>query len=161
MKLIGRALVLVAILAVIAWTLALRPADRPVFTDVSGLWRMRETHSDFGGALRWTWLEIKQDGDRLEILAWEDGDTWKAWGKGRVEGKRALFQWWGADKSWRGLATLRLKDGELMGIFQRLDVHAGEQYCRGGKVASSRLPVAGREAKEGRAGGFDISRSRP
>jgi len=141
MKIVGRALVLVAILAVIAWTVALRPADRPVFTDVSGLWHMRETQGDYEGTLRWTWVEIKQEGDRLELLAWEDGDTWKAWGKGRVEGNRALFQWWGADKSWRGLATLRLKGGELMGTFQRLDVFAGEQYCRGTRTSMPEVAV--------------------
>jgi hypothetical protein len=127
-----RALASIAVLAAVAGSVALRPADRSAFTDVSGLWRMRETHSDFEGTLRWTWLEIKQDGDRLQIRAWEDGDdAWTCSGKGRVEGRKALFQWWGADKSWRGLATLELKRGELMGTFQRLDVHAGEQYCRG------------------------------
>jgi hypothetical protein len=134
MRTIARVVAVSALLAGTAWVYLLKPADRPQFTDVSGLWRMRETQGDFEGALRWTWLEIKQDGDRLEIRAWEDGDTWNCVGKGRVEGNKALFQWWGADKQWRGLATLRLKRGELMGIFQRLDVNAGEQYCRGARL---------------------------
>jgi hypothetical protein len=140
-RMMVRAFAAVAVLASIAGTLWIRPADRPRVADVSGLWRMRETHADFEGTLRWTWLEIKQEGDRLEIRAWEDHDTWSCTGKGRVEGRKALFQWWGADKSWRGTATLELRGAELMGIFQRLDVHAGEQYCRGTRAA--RPPASG------------------
>jgi hypothetical protein len=143
---------MVAVVGATAWVMAPRPVKATVFTDVSGLWRMRETHADFEGTLRWTWLEIRQEGDHLEIRAWEDGDTWTCQGKGRVDGDLARFQWWGSDKSWRGLATLRLKDGELRGVFQRLDVHAGEQYCRGRREnAAAGAP----------AGGFDISKSRP
>ncbi|HZN62875.1 MAG TPA: hypothetical protein VFC90_10775 [Planctomycetota bacterium] len=146
MKRVARMLAAVAVAALIAWTATLRLADRPVFSDVSGLWHMRETHANYEGILRWTWLEIRQDGDRLEIRAWEDQDTWSCVGKGRVEGRKALFQWWGADKSWRGTAALELKGGELMGIFQRLDVHAGEQYCRGERATSSKLQASSRTA---------------
>jgi hypothetical protein len=151
-----RTLAMVVLMATVAGAMALRPADRPAFTDVSGLWRMRETHSTFDGTLRWTWLEIRQDGDRLEIRAWEDHDTWGCVGKGRVEGSKALFQWWGADKSWRGTASLELRDGELMGIFQRLDVHAGEQYCRGLRASAAEL-----KAQEQRRTAFDFSPRRP
>ncbi|HKS16006.1 MAG TPA: hypothetical protein VJU16_01780 [Planctomycetota bacterium] len=151
MKRAGLVMAIVAVTAVGGAAMLLPPPPRAdaEFTDVSGLWRMRETHKDFEGILRWTWLEIRQDGDRLEIRAWEEQDNWTCVGKGRVEGRKALFQWWGADKSWRGTASLELRGGELMGIFQRLDVHAGEQYCRGSRAAGAR------------SGAFDISQSRP
>jgi len=143
-----RAIAMVVLMATVTWAMAHRPPDRPAITDVSGLWRMRETNSDYSDTLRWTWLEIRQEGDRLEIRAWEDNDTWSCVGKGRVEGRKALFQWWGADKRWRGTASLELRDGELMGVFQRLDVHAGEQYCRGMRASSP-------------TGAFDFSPRRP
>jgi hypothetical protein len=127
-----------------------RTEDAPVFTDVSGLWRMRETHENFEGTLRWTWLEIRQDGDRLDIRAWEDGAAWTAVGKGRVEKNKALFQWWGRDKRWRGTAALEWRAAELKGVFQRLDVDGiGPQYCRGSRASSQ----AGRP--------FDFSAPRP
>jgi hypothetical protein len=151
MKRVALTVAIVAVTAV-AGAAMLVPPPRVVgaeFTDVSGLWRMRETHADYEGILRWTWLEIRQDGDRLEIRAWEEQDNWSCKGKGRVDGRKALFQWWGADKSWRGTASLELRGGELMGVFQRLDVHAGEQYCRG-----TRAPAPP-------TGAFDISNSRP
>ncbi|HTF57401.1 MAG TPA: hypothetical protein VK661_09235 [Planctomycetota bacterium] len=137
--------VVVAAASVLAWPGRER-GELPA--DVAGLWHMRETHADFAGCLRWTWLEIRQDGDRVEIRSWEDLDTWSCVGKGRVEGRKLLFQWWGADKRWRGTAALELKEAELIGTFQRLDVHAGEQYCRGertrrGVDSAAKEPTAG------------------
>jgi len=126
----GATVVAVVATTVLAWP-GVERGERPA--DVSGLWHMKETQADFEGCLRWTWLEVRQEGDRVEIRSWEDLDTWSCEGKGRVEGKKLYFQWWGADKRWRGTASLELKDAELLGTFQRLDVHAGEQYCRGSR----------------------------
>ncbi len=108
-------------------------SEAPV--NVSGTWLMRETDPSFERTLRLTWLEISQDGELVTMRAWEDGDTWTCTGRGQVEGRRLRLKWWGKDKYWRGTADLELSGGELRGTFQRLDVHAGVQYCRGKAVS--------------------------
>lgn len=124
-----RTLVAVALVAA-AWPGRAEPAAGPTLT---GLWNMRETDSRFEGCLRRTWLEIHQEGDLALIRAWEEYDTWRCEGRGRVRDGRLHFDWRGADKRWRGTADLAWDGRELKGTFQRLDVHADAQYCAGGR----------------------------
>jgi hypothetical protein len=114
----------------LALFLALPLSCESKVTDFSGVWKMTETDAKCQHNYSQCWVLIAQQGDRATVHSW-GGDGWKCTGRGAVEGTHLRFRWGGGTKDWHGTADLERATEELRGTYQRDEVNAAVQYCRG------------------------------